>query len=72
MSNYPSGVITTSQVQKGHPSYSASIAVKGKVESTGVGDDLRLNPKYFLTLPGIIKMMQIVSCCFVSYLWYVR
>mgnify|MGYP007030524578 CR=1 FL=1 len=52
---------TTSHVHKSHPSWSAAVAVRGKIEPTGVGDDLELNPKYFVTLPGIIKLIEIVS-----------
>ncbi len=56
----PAEVITSTHVQKGHPNYSASFAVKTKVESTGIGDELRLNLEYFKSIPGIIKIIQLV------------
>jgi hypothetical protein len=56
----PAEVITTTHVQKGNPNYSASFAVKTKVESVGIGDELRLNLEYFKSIPGIIKIIQLV------------
>jgi len=56
----PAEVITSSHVQKGNPNYSASFAVKTKVETVGIGEELRLNLEYFKSIPGIIKIVELV------------
>lgn len=47
-------------VQPGSPRYSASMTVKAKAQSTGIGEDLFFNPKYFCTTPGVIKIIELV------------
>lgn len=42
------------------PRYSAGMTVRTKVQSTGVGEDLVYNPKYFTKIPGILKLVQLV------------
>lgn len=53
--------LNVNQMHKSQPRYSGQMMTRVKVESTGVGDGLELNERYFLTLPGIIKIVQIVS-----------
>lgn len=43
------------------PRYSAGMTVRTKVQSTGVGEDLVYNPKYFTKIPGILKLVQLVQ-----------
>ena len=43
------------------PHYSAAMTIRAKAQSTGVGEDLYFNPKYFTTISGIIKLIQLVS-----------
>lgn len=57
---------TTTHMQKGgqNAEYTGSFQTRIKARSTGVGEDLELNAKYFATLPGILKLIQIVSALF--------
>lgn len=49
-------------VKRSAPKYKTSaMTVKGKVHTTGVGEDLEFNPKYFCTKHGVIKLIQLVS-----------
>ncbi|XP_013784304.1 plasmolipin-like [Limulus polyphemus] len=40
--------------------HSAAVTATVKTESTGVGEGLKLNPWYFKTVPGILKLVQVV------------
>lgn len=39
---------------------SGGVRVTTKAESTGIVDNLELNPWYFKTVPGILKLLQLV------------
>lgn len=54
-------VIETTTIQKSPAHYSASFATRTRVEPTGVGEELELNHRYFGTLPGFLKLLQVVS-----------
>ena len=56
----PAEVVTTSHVQKSPPKWSGNFAIKTKVESVPIGEELRLNLEYFRTVPGILKLVQLV------------
>jgi len=57
-------------VQREAPHYSAAMTVRAKAQSTGVGEELHLNPRYFVTISGILKLVQlllaIIALCCVS------
>lgn len=60
--------VQTTNVQKTDTSRSMGVKVTTKTESTGIADNLELNPWYFKTVPGILKLVQLVSAfsfCFV-------
>ncbi|KAF7492686.1 hypothetical protein SSS_07153 [Sarcoptes scabiei] len=65
-------------VQPGSPRYSASMTVKAKAQSTGIGEDLFFNPKYFCTTPGVIKIIELLfaivamSCISPPLTWFSR
>lgn len=44
-------------------SRSARVTATVKVEPIAVGEGLKLNPYYFNTVPGILKLIQVVSYC---------
>lgn len=48
-------------VQREAPRYSAAMTVRAKAQSTGIGEELHFNPRYFATISGIIKLVQLVS-----------
>ncbi|KAH9387533.1 hypothetical protein TYRP_008722 [Tyrophagus putrescentiae] len=60
------------------PRYSAGMTVRTKVQTTGVGEDLRFNPGYFKTIPGILKIVQLIfaiialSCISPPLTWFSR
>lgn len=60
----PSPPSESSSVQttatKTDTSRSGGVKVTTKAESTGIVDNLELNPWYFRTVPGILKMVQLV------------
>ena len=47
-------------VTRGAPHYSAGVTIRAKAQSTGIGEDLRFNPEYFLTISGILKIIEVV------------
>lgn len=53
--------VQTTNVQKTDTSRSMGVKVTTKTESTGIADNLELNPWYFKTVPGILKLVQLVS-----------
>lgn len=53
-----SGPVT--YVQRGAPKYTAAMSIVGKAQTTGIGEELVLNPQYFATTPGILKIIQLV------------
>ena len=48
-------------VHKPPPRYASAFAVRTVAQPTGVGQGLALNPDYFTTTAGIIKLIQVVS-----------
>lgn len=54
------GENTVQTTQKTETRTNAGITVTTKTESTGILDNLRFNPWYFKTIPGIIKLVQLV------------
>ncbi|XP_054164774.1 uncharacterized protein LOC128962425 [Oppia nitens] len=73
----PAEVVST-HVQKSPPNYSGSFAIKTKVESVPIGEELRLNLSYFTTIPGILKLVQLViaivcmACISPPLAWFAR
>lgn len=59
--NLPVEVHRSVEVEKGPPTYTAAFGVRGSVQTTGVGEELVLNPRYFASIPGILKLIQVVS-----------
>lgn len=47
-------------VERSAPHYTASMSIRGKVQSTGVGEELIFNPTYFTTISGLLKLIQLV------------
>lgn len=62
-------VVHTVHVDKSPPKYSAGFTVRARAQPTSVGEGLELNARYFATIPGIIKIVEVVSfleetsCC---------
>ncbi|XP_067120976.1 CKLF-like MARVEL transmembrane domain-containing protein 8 [Centruroides vittatus] len=54
------GETTVQTTQKTETRTNAGISVTTKTESTGILDGLHLNPWYFKTIPGILKLVQLV------------
>lgn len=52
---------TMTHVQKSQPQYRTNFQSRVRAEPTGVGEGLELNVKYFISLAGILKLVQIVS-----------
>ena len=59
--------VQTTNVQKTDTSRSMGVKVTTKTESTGIADNLELNPWYFKTVPGILKLVQLVSVFFLLF-----
>jgi hypothetical protein len=62
----PVEVHHSTEVQKGPPAYSSAFTVRAEAQPTGVGEGLALNHRYFATIPGALKLLQVVSCFFPS------
>ncbi|KFM71149.1 CKLF-like MARVEL transmembrane domain-containing protein 4, partial [Stegodyphus mimosarum] len=52
--------VQTTNTHKTETSYSGGVKVSTKTESTGIADNLELNPWYFKTVPGILKLVQLL------------
>lgn len=52
--------VQTTNSHKTDTSRAVGVHVTTKTESTGIGDNLELNPWYFKTLPGILKLVQLL------------
>ncbi|GIX76487.1 MARVEL domain-containing protein [Caerostris darwini] len=52
--------VQTTNSRKTDTSHSAGVKVTTKAESTGITDNLELNPWYFRTVPGILKLIQLL------------
>ena len=59
--NQPVEVHVRTDVEKGPPAYSSAFTGRAVAEPTGVGEGLKLNHKYFFTIPGLLKILQFVS-----------
>lgn len=57
----PVEVQHSTDVEKGPPTYSSAFAVRASAQATGVGEELVLNHRYFASIPGILKLIQVVS-----------
>ncbi|CAL1281219.1 unnamed protein product [Larinioides sclopetarius] len=51
--------VQTTNTRKTDTSHSVGVKVTTKAESTGITDNLELNPWYFRTVPGILKLVQL-------------
>lgn len=51
----------TTKVEKSKPKYSFKIQTTSKVEEA-LPDEIEFDAKHFVTLPGILKILQLVSC----------
>lgn len=50
------------------PTYTSATTIRGKMSDAGLADELELNTRYFSSVPGILKLVQIVIaivafCC---------
>ncbi len=63
LNNMPAELHTT-HVEKSPSKYSAAFTVRARVQPTEVGEGLQLNARYFASIPGIIKIVQLVSLSF--------
>ncbi|KAF8787102.1 hypothetical protein HNY73_008731 [Argiope bruennichi] len=52
--------VQTTNTRKTDTSHSVGVKVTTKAESTGITDNLELNPWYFRTVPGILKLVQLL------------
>uniref|UniRef100_A0A2L2YAU2 CKLF-like MARVEL transmembrane domain-containing protein 4 n=2 Tax=Parasteatoda tepidariorum TaxID=114398 RepID=A0A2L2YAU2_PARTP len=52
--------VQTTNTHKTDTSHSVGVKVTTKAESTGIADNLELNPYYFITVPGILKLVQLL------------
>ncbi|KAI2797084.1 hypothetical protein BLOT_015541 [Blomia tropicalis] len=65
-------------VERSAPHYTASMSIRGKVQSTGVGEELIFNPTYFTTISGLLKLIQLIlaiialSCISPPLTWFSR
>lgn len=48
-------------LEKGPTSYSARVNVTTRASTVGIGEGLELSPGYLISLPGILKIVQLVS-----------
>lgn len=56
----PAEINMNNQKTETHTSRSARVTATVKVEPVNVGEGLKLNPYYFKTVPGIIKLVQVL------------
>jgi len=74
----PAEVVHSSSVEKGPPQYSTAFTIRTRAVDSGVGEGLQLNGRYFITFPGIIKIVQVIiaivcmSCISPPVTWFAR
>lgn len=72
----PTEMVHPINVEKGQPSYSSRLNVTTRATTVAVGEGLELNPRYFASTPGILKIVQLVRMnhlclCLCSFSCYV-